>query len=105
MYTLQGRNSKFRLLSNFQLVTNMHAYAHTQPSINSLQGDISYSCPNNGYISGFVSEFTSASSDRTWQPYCCNRYDKLLSSFSSPFFLSMKVYAKSNFFTKLLTMN
>lgn len=50
-----------------------HTHTHTQPAINSLRGDIDFDCPNGGYISGFVSEYTGSNNDRVWSPYCCNR--------------------------------
>lgn len=54
-------------------LANISASCTLEDPINSLQGDIEFDCPSDGYFAGFVSEFTPASSDRVWQPYCCDR--------------------------------
>lgn len=44
-----------------------------QPTVNAAGADIEFTCPGNGYLGGFQSEFDSASFDRRWAPYCCQR--------------------------------
>ena len=44
-----------------------------QSAINTLQSDLDFDCPNNGFLAGFVSEHDASNADRLWQPYCCSR--------------------------------
>ena len=44
-----------------------------QPAIDAVTDDIDFVCPDNGYLGGFQSMFVSASFDRRWAAYCCQR--------------------------------
>ena len=44
-----------------------------QDGINELRMEFNYECPDDGYIAGFKSEYSSSDDDRVWYPYCCTR--------------------------------
>ncbi len=56
----------------------MHIYTCQDEAINDLEGDIDFECPNDGYLSGFFSEYADSSTDRVWSPYCCTRRQSTL---------------------------
>ena len=50
------------------------SYYITQLRASCIQDDFSFTCPENGYITGLASEYIHPD-DRHWQPYCCkNRH-------------------------------
>ena len=55
-------------------LVNVSSTCSLQAAINALSGSINdFQCPNNGYLSGFDSTYSSSQRDRVWRPYCCDR--------------------------------